>query len=247
MTVATKPVAIQAGGETAAQFRRVFQALFGRPGIIRATDCAVTQNGTPNMSVNVAAGQVVVAGTESTSQGYYLVYNDAAVNLTVAAADSTNARIDLIVAKVQDQEYSGTVDAASIVVVTGTAAPTPVAPTAPSNSVILAQIAVAANATSITNAAITDKRTFVGVQTGATNVVVASGTDSKTFAVTFPTPYASAPDVQCTPLEAPGGGFAVVLTSVTATGFAGAVWVTGSTPGSPHTVTVRWHADPTGT
>ncbi|HEY9475335.1 MAG TPA: hypothetical protein VIS06_15995 [Mycobacteriales bacterium] len=159
MTVTAKPLWTQAGGETAVQARRMTQALFGgRVGVVAATDCSVAQNGTPNMSINVAAGQVVVAGTESTSQGYYVVYNDAAVNLAVAASDPTNARVDLVVAKVQDSQYSGAVDAASIAVVTGTPAPTPVEPPLPANRFVLARIDVAAGVSSITSANITDRR-----------------------------------------------------------------------------------------
>ncbi|HEY9474989.1 MAG TPA: hypothetical protein VIS06_14195 [Mycobacteriales bacterium] len=243
MTVATKPVAIQAGGENAVQFRRAFQALFGRPGIIAPTDLDVTAKGTPDMSVNVAAGQVVVAGTESAGQGYYVVYNDATINLAVAASDPTNARIDLIVAKVQDQEYSGTVDAASIVVVTGTAAATPSAPTAPKNSITLAQIAVAANANSVTNADITDKRVFQGAQQSTKDVVVASGTSSVSTTVTFDVPFADTPHLTIVLVEAAGGSWTDTLTAISPTGFTVKVAASnGATVASSHTVTVSWRA-----
>jgi hypothetical protein len=119
---------------------------------------AVTQNGTPNMTVNVASGVVFIPGTEGSKQGTYVAINDATVNKSITASDATLNRIDLVVAKVQDQVYSGATNSWSIAVVTGTAAGSPAAPTAPANSVIIAQIAVGAGVTTITNANITDKR-----------------------------------------------------------------------------------------
>ena len=243
MTVATKPVAIQVGGETAVQFRRVFQALFGRTGVVQTGDCKVTANGTPNMSVNVAAGQVVVAGTESASQGYYVVYNDAAINLAVAASDPTNARIDLVVAKIQDQEYSGTVDAASVVVVTGTPAPTPSEPATPANSVVLARVDVAAGASSITSGNITDRRVAVGRQQGNQDVVIAAGTSSTTLPISFALPFAAIPHLAIVLVEAAGGSWTDTLTALSATGCTVKVAASnGATVASSHTVTVYWWA-----
>lgn len=121
-------------------------------------DLLVTQNGTPNMSVNVAAGHVWIDGTEAATQGAYHGYNDATKNLVVAASDPTNPRKDLVIAKVQDAAYSGATNAWSIAVVTGTPAASPVEPAVPANAVVLAMINVAALATTITNANITDRR-----------------------------------------------------------------------------------------
>lgn len=121
-------------------------------------DLLVTQNGTPNMTVNVAAGHVWIDGTESATQGAYHGYNDATKNLVIAASDPTNARKDLVVAKVQDAAYSGAVNAWTLAVVTGTPAASPVEPAVPANAVVLAMINVAALATTITNANITDRR-----------------------------------------------------------------------------------------
>lgn len=167
MSVTTKPVFIQAGGETAEQARRMLKGTFGgRAGIVNSTDLAVTQNGTPNMSVNVAGGTVVIPGTESSTQGVYVVENIGTLNVAIAASDPTNARKDLIIAKVQDSAYSGATDAASIVAVTGTPAASPAEPAAPANSWVLAVVTVAAGATSVTNAAISDQRTTRSGQEG---------------------------------------------------------------------------------
>jgi hypothetical protein len=123
-----------------------------------AGDLLVVQNGTPNMSVNVGAGHVWIDGTESATQGVYHGYNDATKNLVVAASDPTNPRKDLVVAKVQDAAYSGAVNAWTLAVVTGTPAASPAEPTVPANAVVLAMISVAALATTVTNANITDRR-----------------------------------------------------------------------------------------
>lgn len=154
------PYVLQGGSHSAQNDRRTLETLtLGATGIIGDTSLKVTEkSGTPNMSVDVAAGRAVIDGTENLYQGVYHVDNQATVNLTVAASDPSNPRIDLVVAKVEDSEYSGVTDAWSLAVVTGTPAASPTAPSAPANSLVLAELSVAAAATSITNADITDKR-----------------------------------------------------------------------------------------
>jgi hypothetical protein len=141
----------------------------------------VQQAGSPNMTVVVRSGHAVVPGTESTKQGSYFVLNDADLTVTIATSDPTLPRIDIIVFKIQDSAYSGGTDTSSIVAVTGTPAGSPSAPTPPVNSITLAQIAVAANATSIVNANITDKRTFLNavVQPADVQTFTSTGTWTK--------------------------------------------------------------------
>lgn len=134
------------------------------------TAMQVTANGTPNMTVNVAAGVAFIPGTENTSQGVYSVYNDASVNLSITTAPGAGLnRIDLIVAKVQDTFYSGAINAWSLAVVTGTAASSPSPPTPPNNSISLAQVFVGANVTSIVSGNITDVRPFAAALGGVIN------------------------------------------------------------------------------
>src|SRR5882757_7310871 len=93
-----------------------------------ATQMVVTQNGTPNMSVNVGAGVAFIEGTEGANQGMYVVRASTVTNLTISTAPGAGLnRIDLIVAKVQDSVYSGATDSWSLAVVTGTAAASPAA------------------------------------------------------------------------------------------------------------------------
>jgi hypothetical protein len=130
----------------------------GGHGVVGSSALAVTQKDTPDMGVKVAAGLAYVRGTESADQGVYSVCNDAATNLTISTADGSNPRRDLIVAKIEDDDYSGSAQAWSLAVVTGTPAGSPADPTPPANSLVLARVAVAAGASSITNANITDLR-----------------------------------------------------------------------------------------
>lgn len=153
------PVWLQAGTYTAETDRALVASVFSMGGgVVRSTDCAVTQNGTPNMSVNVAPGFVVVPGTENSLQGSYLCWIDATKNVTIAAANATNPRIDLIVARVRDAAYSGASNTFAVEAVTGTAAASPAAPATPANSIVLAHVSVAAADTTIVTGDITDKR-----------------------------------------------------------------------------------------
>ena len=102
----------------------------------------VAAQGSPDMTVAVAAGVVRIGG-------YFAAY--AGANVTISAADSTNPRFDLIVC-----DYNGTVSR-----VGGTAAALPVPPDIPSNSIELAQIYVPASITTIDNNRIVDKRPTV--------------------------------------------------------------------------------------
>ncbi len=135
----------------------------------------VTQTGTPSMAVVVKSGLIFVPGTEGSKQGVYACENDADVTLTIAASSPTNPRIDIVVAQVQDAFYSGVLNAWKLAVVTGTPAGVPAAPTAPVDSIVLAQVAVATNAATIVNANITDLRPFAaglgGVITSLTDAL----------------------------------------------------------------------------
>jgi len=148
----------------AEQFRRMIGTFAGnRSGVFAAADMAVTQRAAgANMSVDVAGGRAIIAGSEATYQGSYWAENRGVRNVTIAAADATNPRRDLIVARVRDSAYSGASNDWDIIAVTGTPAASPVDPTAPANSILLARVAVAALASSIVNANITSLRT-VGV------------------------------------------------------------------------------------
>jgi len=108
----------------------------GATGLI--SGCAVTAQGTPNMSVAVAAGVVQVAG---------VVVTVATGNVTITAAHGTLARFDLVV-----------VNASAVKsVVAGTASTNPVFPAIPASSVPLAAVYVPAAITAIGSTQIVQK------------------------------------------------------------------------------------------
>lgn len=148
--------------------REMLNAIHGGAEGVLATSglgtLAIVQRGAgANMSVDAGAGICLIFGDESNLQGLYGCLNDATKNLVIGAADPTNPRRDLIVAKVQDQFYSGATNAWSLAVVAGTPAGSPADPAVPNNAVTLARVAVAAGATSIVNANITDLRPYAGL------------------------------------------------------------------------------------
>jgi hypothetical protein len=161
MTLRTPPSWLQNGSHPAENDRLTTQALWATTGIINSSSLAVTQNSPVGMSVLVASGWAAVLGTEQSNMGAYVVYNDATATLGITTADPTNPRIDLVCATVRDAYYSGAFNDVILQVVAGTPAGSPVAPALPANSISLATVAVAAGATSITNANITDTRVAV--------------------------------------------------------------------------------------
>lgn len=216
MTVNAVPYVIQALSHPADNFRRALRfATINEQGVSPndfwqgANALIVQQNGSPNMSVNVATGEALIKGTQNlTTQGSYHLINDATVNLTIAASDPTNPRIDIVCAAIQDAAYSGASNQALLQVVTGTPAPSPSPPATPANAIVLAQVAVAANATSIVSGNITDTRPNVSsihVLNGPSNLPPLSllriqsgrvtwsetGGNSQSGTLTFPTPFAA--------------------------------------------------------
>lgn len=138
----------------------------GSHGVVGYDDLKVSQNSTPNMTVQVAAGECFIRGSQQLDQGAYNMFNDGAVTgLTVTAAHATNARRDLVVAEVIDQAYSGA-DTFRLRVVAGTPAASPSDPSVPNNALVLARIQVDAAVTSIVDAKITDLRTYANAVGG---------------------------------------------------------------------------------
>lgn len=133
-------------------------------GVRSPLDLIVTANTPAGMSVVVAPGQALVAGSRSSiTQGAYEVANDANVVVPLTPANGTYGRIDLVVVQVFDTEQSGSPTdpnawKARLLVVPGVAAATPVPPSLPPDSLLLANISVPANAGSIASAQITDMR-----------------------------------------------------------------------------------------
>lgn len=161
MTVHTPPSWLQNGSHPAENDRLTTQALWATTGIISPSSLAITANSPVGMSVLAASGWAAIVGTIQPNMGTYVAYNDATVTLTIAAANPSNPRIDLVCMTVNDSYYTGATDNVVLQVVTGTPGTSPVAPALPANSISLATVAVAAAATSINNGNITDQRVVV--------------------------------------------------------------------------------------
>lgn len=124
------------------------------------------------LSVTVATGFGIVQGSTAANSGAYSTTLDSVATLTCATADPVNPRIDSVCITVTDLGTSGS--GAVVQIVTGTAASAPVAPTLPANSLLLCTIAVAANATSLVAANLTDQRVFIASAGGIKPVMSAS-------------------------------------------------------------------------
>lgn len=161
MTVHTPPSWLQNGSHPAENDRLTTQALWATTGIIAPSSLEVTANSPVGMSVLVTSGWAAIVGTIQPNMGTYVAYNDATVTLTIATANPTNPRIDLVCMTVNDSYYTGATDNVVLQVITGTPASSPVAPSLPANSISLATVAVAAAATTITSGNITDQRVSV--------------------------------------------------------------------------------------
>ena len=157
MALRTPPSWLQNGSHTAENDRLTTTgSLWGVSGVVRSADLAVTA--TTGMNLSVAAGWAAILGTYQTNMGTYMAYNDGAATATITTADPTNPRIDVVCITVSDAAYSGSLNQVAINVVKGTAASSPTVPSTPTNSIALAQVAVAAGATTISSGNITDVR-----------------------------------------------------------------------------------------
>jgi hypothetical protein len=185
MALRTPPSWLQNASHPAENDRLTMQGIIATTGIIGSSSLAVTENSPTGMSVLIASGWGAIVGTTQSNMGVYQFYNDASAIATIATANPSNPRIDRVCITVSDAYYSGLLNEVSINVVTGTAAASPVAPATPANSISLATIAVAAGATSILTANITDTRVNVTTNLpvgditevqGSTGITVTSGT-----------------------------------------------------------------------
>lgn len=166
MAVQTPPYALQASSHSAALFRQTATAPLYLSGIAGSGELIVAAQSTPNMTVQVAAGRAWMVGTQVsapsgftwTTQGDYFGLNDASATLTIATANGSLPRIDVVYMAVNDAQYSGVTNNVVLGVVTGTPNASPTVPAAPNNAIALAQVRVNASVTSILNSNITDVR-----------------------------------------------------------------------------------------
>lgn len=109
---------------------------------------AVSAQSTPDMSVKVASGRAIINNK--------WIKNDADITLPITAASTAYARITSVVVQLDPENRL-----IRITTKDGTPSGSPVAPEITENELEIARITVAANATSIAESAIMDKREYV--------------------------------------------------------------------------------------
>lgn len=130
----------------------------------------VSQSTVPAMSVQVIAGTSYFYGTGTTADTMFEFYSDSTETVTIPTA-SAQARIDIVCCKVD-----ASTGVASLVVVSGTPSGSPAVPATPASHYKLANVAVGAGVTTITNANITDTRRIMSfVPTSARNQGLING------------------------------------------------------------------------
>ena len=140
----------------ATAFAALLRALVQRDGVVYGYGggLAVAATDPASMNVTVATGAAFV-------QGRLFEVHTSGETLAIGAADPTNPRIDRVVVKLDN---SSAVRSVSLAVKAGTPAASPVPPTLQRDGTVwelsLAQVYVAAGATSISSANIADERSY---------------------------------------------------------------------------------------
>lgn len=151
---------------SAKELRSYFSAEDRTEGVKRPTHLKVAQRGAgANMSVDVAAGDVITQGDDSSNQGRYAGRLDATYNLTgFLATSGSNQRYDLVVWKINDPDDGGSAGRnATIERVAGTAATSPTVPATPASATLLAVVGpFTSSTTSITTSMIHDAQSGTG-------------------------------------------------------------------------------------
>jgi hypothetical protein len=171
----------------------------GNAGVVNlAGDLLVTQNSPTGASVLVGAGTCYVlnrnyTANQNVQSKYWRMINDASVTVNIASNNSGNPRVDSIFIRVNPSTSPGNNGelSATIGVLQGTPAPSPVAPSIPNDGnsyLILANVAVANGFTSITNANITDRRVPALFQSNQDGTIRLPGTYTRVSATVIGCP-----------------------------------------------------------
>lgn len=160
VALAQPPTWLQNGVYSARMDRNLVDIFFTE-GIIdpgsggyEATETSPTSN-----SLAIAAGRAVIQGDDEPFQGKYLCVNETILNLIFGPAPVANSRIDLVILRVNDPVAGGPAgNNATIDVIEGVVAPSPVAPALPSTAIPIAEVLRTVGDTSITTSMITDLR-----------------------------------------------------------------------------------------
>jgi hypothetical protein len=127
---------------TAQDYRFALAMMFPFPGVINSGDFNVSQHGSGDNTIDIAAGVAAIAGTSVTHQGNYLVYNAGTQNLQPPTPPVANPRIDAIVLSIEDGQITGTHQYRwALQTISGAESSSPAVPALPASSILLALIA----------------------------------------------------------------------------------------------------------
>ena len=163
MTLIQPPMMVNGGTHPARTMRMMIRDLSrGSQGVTEYNDLKVSQLTTPGAGVQVGDGSGVVRGA-AWGQGSYTQYNVGTQQVDIAPTGAS-ARTDMVVLRVEDPEYEGTLNPASDDIgyfhVVSNVSSTATQPPAGMTAIPLARIALPANCATVTNAMVTDLRTI---------------------------------------------------------------------------------------
>jgi hypothetical protein len=162
MALFARPILTNGATHPAQQFRMLVRDLArGAEGITQGDDLKVTQRSTPGGGVSISDGSAVIRGRANTFQGSYSACNIGTADQPIAATGGTG-RSDMLILRIEDPEYEGTLNPATdqiayfqiIPNVSASATAIPDSRT----GIPLARIDIPASTSTITNAMITDLR-----------------------------------------------------------------------------------------
>lgn len=182
MTLFPAPLLINGASHPAQSFRMMIRDLArGSEGITQGDDLKVSELDTPGGGVQISDGSGVVRGRYDAFQGSYAVCNAGVDDtITIAANGGGATRYDLVVLRVEDPEYEGTLDPETDPIcyfqVIPNVSSTATAPADNRTCIALARIAIPAATATITDAMITDVRQVANPRRERTLQVQSPGT-----------------------------------------------------------------------
>jgi hypothetical protein len=160
-----QPMLVTGGTHPANSVRQMIRSLAqDNEGIVRGGDLKVSQISTPTGQVQVGDGSAFIQGRTAVGQGTYHVTNIGAATVNIAPTGAS-PRTDLIVLRVEDPEYEGTLNpgtqtVAYFTVVSGVSSTATTIPNSAWSAIVLARVTIPANTAAITDAMITSLRTL---------------------------------------------------------------------------------------
>ncbi|WP_093803899.1 hypothetical protein [Streptomyces sp. Wb2n-11] len=162
MALFPRPLLVDGATHPAQQFRMMIRDLTGgSEGVTEGDDLKVTALATPGSSVQIAPGSGTIRGRANVYQGSYTACNLATDTVPIAATGAS-ARSDMVVLRVLDPEYEGSLNPATdninyFEVISGVSSSATTVPGG-RTAIPLARITIPANTSIITNSYITDLR-----------------------------------------------------------------------------------------